>query len=254
MWHEYIKECGLGGLAVRIYSSQPAKMMARLHDDGDRRPKRDRDAFSSALVALRTQLRRGDYVLGEPLVIKDLSQALGLSATPIREALARLSGEGLVEERRGSGYFAPPLGVTELSELYQAHEALVLSVIRYPLDDPGSPVLAGEHAPPRESGASAELALAERLFDAIIRQTRNRVVFDAYRRVADRLAPARLVEGRVLQDVEGELLQLQSLVDSGSRRLEGELKAFHRRRVRSAQEIVRLVRRSAEEKYSTNIG
>ena len=229
-------------------------MTARLHDDADRRPKRDRDAFSSALVALRTRLRRGDFVLGEPLIIKDLSAALGLSTTPIREALARLSGEGLVEERRGNGYFAPPLGVTELSELYQAHEALVLSVIRYPPDDAGSPAPPGEPPQSQEPGGSAELALTERLFDAIILQTRNRVVFDAYRRVADRLAPARLVEGRVLQGVEAELLQLQSLIEAGSRRLDGEVKAFHRRRVRHAQEIVRLVRLSAKEKYSTNIG
>src|SRR5271170_1538563 len=107
-------------------------MTSRLHDDDERQPKRDRDAFSSALSAIRGRLRRGDYVLGEALIIKDLSERLNLSPTPIREALARLSGEGLVEERRGSGYFAPILGVTELAELYEAHQALVLSAFREP--------------------------------------------------------------------------------------------------------------------------
>ena len=174
-------------------------MTARLHDDGERRPRRDRDAFSSALVALRTRLRRGDYVLGEPLIIKNLSQALGLSTTPIREALARLSGEGLVEERRGSGYFAPPLGVTELSELYHDHETLVLSVLGTQPLEPAAPSWSDESPHSGASDGPAELVLTERLFDAIIRQTGNRVVFDAYRRVADRLAPARLVEGRALQ-------------------------------------------------------
>ena len=251
---KYIIEDATIRLEVGIYSSQPVLMTARLHDDGERRPSRDRDAFSSALVALRTRLRRGDYVLGEPLIIKNLSQALGLSTTPIREALARLSGEGLVEERRGSGYFAPPLGVTELSELYHAHETLVLSVLGIQPLEPAAPSWSNESPHPGPSDGPAELVLTERLFDAIIRQTGNRVVFDAYRRVADRLAPARLVEGRALQGVDQEVRQLQRQVDEGARRLDGEVRQYHRRRIRHTQDIVRLIRLHAEERYSTNIG
>ena len=64
---------------------------------------RDRDAFGNALQALRQRLRDGAYAPGAPLVIIELAHELNISATPMREALARLAGEGLIEDRRGVG-------------------------------------------------------------------------------------------------------------------------------------------------------
>ena len=55
-----------------------------------------RDPYGAALFALRRMMRQGRFVWGEPLVIKTLSAELRLSATPVREAMACLAGEGLI--------------------------------------------------------------------------------------------------------------------------------------------------------------
>ena len=48
---------------------------------------------------LRTLIVRGDLQPGQPLGEADLSDALGISRTPLREALKQLATEGLVELR-----------------------------------------------------------------------------------------------------------------------------------------------------------
>ena len=58
---------------------------------------RSRDPFGAVLEALRGQIRSGQLPPGEPLIVMDLARALGISATPVREGLAYLAGEGLID-------------------------------------------------------------------------------------------------------------------------------------------------------------
>ncbi|HEY9565488.1 MAG TPA: GntR family transcriptional regulator [Nocardioides sp.] len=46
--------------------------------------------------ALRSQIQNGEYRPGQPLRQRDVAAALGVSITPVREALRRLESEGLV--------------------------------------------------------------------------------------------------------------------------------------------------------------
>ncbi len=90
---------------------------------------RARDPFGQALFMLRRMLREDGLAPGQHLPINDISVALGLSASPVREALSRLCGEGLVEERRGLGYFTramPTEDIVGLLELEQAHVELAV--------------------------------------------------------------------------------------------------------------------------------
>jgi len=56
-----------------------------------------------ALIELRRQIIGGELAGGERLFETPLAQALKISRTPVREALARLADEGLLERGRG-GY------------------------------------------------------------------------------------------------------------------------------------------------------
>lgn len=49
-------------------------------------------------------LRRGSIAKGSRLVEGDIAQALAVSRTPVREALQRLEGEGLVRQAANRGY------------------------------------------------------------------------------------------------------------------------------------------------------
>jgi len=66
---------------------------------------------------------------GKRLLVGELTKATGLSPTPIREALSRLVGEGLVEEHRGGGYFAARLDVRDIVERYAVARILALGAI-----------------------------------------------------------------------------------------------------------------------------
>ena len=73
-----------------------------------------------AAKKLRTLIVRGDLLPGEPLLEVNLSQALGISRTPLREALKQLAAEGLVELRLNRGAVVASLRHEELAELFEA--------------------------------------------------------------------------------------------------------------------------------------
>jgi DNA-binding GntR family transcriptional regulator len=89
---------------------------------------------------LRTLIVRGDLSPGEPLLEVGLSEALGISRTPLREALKQLAAEGLVELQLNRSAVVAPLRHDELAELFEAVSgiercALELAAIRMTAQD-----------------------------------------------------------------------------------------------------------------------
>jgi DNA-binding GntR family transcriptional regulator len=73
-----------------------------------------------AASRLRMLIVRGDLAPGAPLLETDLSDALGVSRTPLREALKQLASEGLVELRLNRSSIVAPFRRDELIELFEA--------------------------------------------------------------------------------------------------------------------------------------
>ena len=73
-----------------------------------------------AAARLRILIVRGDLSPGEMLFETELSEALGVSRTPLREALKQLASEGLVELRLNRSAIVAPLRRDELAELFEA--------------------------------------------------------------------------------------------------------------------------------------
>jgi DNA-binding GntR family transcriptional regulator len=88
---------------------------------------RDRDAVSIALDALRTMIVTGDIPPGTELSQVKLAENIGVSTTPLREALSRLEAEGLVESRRNRRPRVPPFDPMELDAVY-CHRVLLESL------------------------------------------------------------------------------------------------------------------------------
>lgn len=68
-----------------------------------------------------------DHVIepGARMSIDGLARTLGVSPTPVREALARLESDGLVVKQALRGYSATPLlGASELADLFQLRKLL----------------------------------------------------------------------------------------------------------------------------------
>lgn len=66
----------------------------------------------------------GGLVPGSPLREVELAEELGVSRTPVREALGRLAEYGVVETRPNHGAIVRRLGRDELIHLHQVREAL----------------------------------------------------------------------------------------------------------------------------------
>lgn len=76
--------------------------------------------------AVRARILHGDLASGEFIREKDLNEAMGVSRTPIREALGRLASEGFLERIPHRGFRVPEEPVGHLLELYPIVAALDL--------------------------------------------------------------------------------------------------------------------------------
>jgi DNA-binding GntR family transcriptional regulator len=79
---------------------------------------------------LREQILSGELEPGAELAEVALSEKLGVSRGPIREALGRLASEGLVIVRPRRGAVVRSLSKEEFLELYQVREALEMMAVR----------------------------------------------------------------------------------------------------------------------------
>ena len=67
---------------------------------------------------LRERIVTGDLLPGNRLQDVQLAAELGVSRTPVREALLRLERDGLVESDPNRGFFVAPLSRKEVAEIY----------------------------------------------------------------------------------------------------------------------------------------
>src|SRR5690349_1003798 len=77
-----------------------------------------------SVAVMREMILDGSLAPGERLNEVHLSQALGISRGPLREALRRLASEGLLNLVPHRGAFVPAFGPGQLADLYQLRIAL----------------------------------------------------------------------------------------------------------------------------------
>lgn len=83
-----------------------------------------------AETALRSMIVDGRLPAGERLNEVHLAERLGVSRTPLREALNRLVTEGAIEARPGRGYVVKPLSIEEFEQLYALRPILDPAALR----------------------------------------------------------------------------------------------------------------------------
>lgn len=206
------------------------------------------DPYSLAVEVVRRRIRSGRLVQGEQLRVSEISDELRLSGSPVREALSRLVGEGLIEDRRGAGYFAWRLDAVDLAGLYGLQAALLWAAVAAgALRHAESATLHDAAGEDPEPEAVTGLVLAEAGLAGLIRGARSEVLLEAHLRLADRLAPARRVESQVIPDLAGEWLDLAAVAAAGA---EGPARdwidLYRRRRVDHAAALVAVMRAAAD--------
>ena len=77
-----------------------------------------------AYVSLRGAIRNGQLTPGQRVRETEIAEWLGISRTPVREALMRLEAAGLVQSASHSGFVVNSLDNAEVRELYAMREVL----------------------------------------------------------------------------------------------------------------------------------
>ena len=75
-------------------------------------------------AAIKRSLFEGEWAPGERIDRKTLAERFGISQTPVNDALNRLTGEGLIDNRSRDGFFAPLYDDAELADLFAARAGL----------------------------------------------------------------------------------------------------------------------------------
>lgn len=187
---------------------------------------------------VRRALQSGRYAPGQRIDPARLAAEFNTSSTPVRFALYRMVGEGLVTDHARDGLHVPLLNEVALRDLYDWMERLLLMACDI-----------GE-APTFQKTGKLELVTADgdlvkltwQLFDAIAHATAHGSLHHAVKRANDRLAPIRRAKQGLLEHTYEELSQLNrcwQIRDIPA--LKSALRDYHERRKQLVPSIVALL-------------
>lgn len=169
----------------------------------------DADHSKNALAyrQIRRALQSGRYLPGQRIDPAESAALSHTSPTPVRFALYRLVGEGLVADHARAGMYVPLPTELGLRVLFDWMEKLLLLAC-----DIGFEGHVATRAVPAVADADVDTVKSTwLLFDAIARAADHRPLHEAVRLANDRLAPVRRamhLHG-VVPDPSGELQALQ---------------------------------------------
>lgn len=101
---------------------------------GITRIERPKSLAETALTHLRRLIVHGDLQLGQPLSERRLADELGVSKTPVREALAQLRNEGLVNIYPQRGAFVFTLSAREVADICEFRSAVESAAIKLAIE------------------------------------------------------------------------------------------------------------------------
>ena len=214
--------------AVQRAKSGPAPGFAKLE-----RPAGLRDRV---YAMVRDHLRHGFIAPDERIQELTLANQLGVSRTPVREALAQLAKEGLVQPAR-RGFVLPMLGEAEIAAIYDLRRLLephAAALAARGASKEGGQRLAAALADSRRAYAAGDAAAFIRanasFRDALLALTGNRFLVQAVALYGDHvihLRNATLRDGRVRAIVIEGLERIAAAIAAGDGAAAAAAMAWH---------------------------
>jgi DNA-binding GntR family transcriptional regulator len=185
---------------------------------------------------IKTLLLAHTLAPGQLLQIGTLAEELGVSTTPVREALTRLAAERLIVFAPKRGFFAKTASEEELRGLYTLNHTLLESALRE-----WTPGIVAEEETKVSTKLFGSLPLSDKpeqltrgvddLFVRIAGRSGIGELADIIRNFNDRLHHARMIEGEIIEDAVEELSRLRQLYSENNRdQLLTALSDYHMRR------------------------
>jgi len=177
---------------------------------------------SKAIVAaeIRSRITNGRLPLGARISDKKLAAELGVSRTPVREALVQLQSEGLVVMRPQSGTFVFDLTIEEVRDICATRAILEAGAIRLAADAGSADsmarlsLLVGRAAIALDDG---DLMLCDELdcqfHEGIVAASANAYLIRAYSGISDRLRALRHRLPRERERMARAIAQHRHIID-----------------------------------------
>ncbi|HEY1722039.1 MAG TPA: GntR family transcriptional regulator [Magnetospirillaceae bacterium] len=158
---------------------------------------RPRSLTTLVLDQIRDLIITDKLQLGDQLSENALSEQLGVSRTPVREAFLHLAAERLVEVKPQRGTFVFQYDLTELREISELREVLETGAMRVAIkhdrrrlvDGLANQVEAAEAA--IHLGPAAYQSHDTAFHETLVRASDNRELIDAYQRISGRIRAIR---------------------------------------------------------------
>lgn len=174
-----------------------------------------------AYAEIRQRILDNHYPPGSNALESTLAAELGISRTPLREALVRLQNEGLIELIPRHGMRVLPVSATDMKEIYEILSALESYAAELvarrkpgrlelkPLIDAIRDMEAALRADELESWAKAD----ERFHKYLIEAAGNRLLVEAVQQYWDRVHRARMISLRLRPKPDKSTREHMALVE-----------------------------------------
>lgn len=176
--------------------------------------------------AIKHGLVAGHYAPGMRLETARMAADLASSTTPVRDALNRLAGEGLVDMRQSDGFHVRLMSEAGLRDLYRWNDELVRASLR-----------TVRSALARSDGR-ADPDDAAGVFVLIASLSRSPEIVRQMAAANDRLGIARRTEFQVLENPEQDVLEILAATRRDISHAKRLLTSYHRLRIRRASDII----------------
>lgn len=188
---------------------------------------------------VRRALQSGRYAPGQRIDPATLASEFHTSPTPVRFALYRLVGEGLLEDHARGGLHVPLPTEVALRDLYDWMQGLLLEACDKGFAPRGQTPMRGvEPSSPEED----VVKLTSQLFNAIAHAAGQGQLHQAIKRANDQLAPIRRAKHELLERPFEELVELNRHWNAHDiSALKSALYTYHERRKQLVPCIVALL-------------
>ncbi|MGD9920224.1 MAG: GntR family transcriptional regulator [Pseudorhodoplanes sp.] len=174
-------------------------------------------AKAGILATIRRRIASGILPMGSRISDRDIALELGVSRTPVREALVQLQAEGLVEMRPQSGTFVFNMTAPEIRQLCATRAILEVGEIRLPRSKESVQSLRERIDGAENALRAGDLARCDALdcdfHEALVAASGNGYLVRCYRGVADRLRALRQRLPRERGRIARAIAQHRRIVD-----------------------------------------
>jgi DNA-binding GntR family transcriptional regulator len=214
-------------------------------------------ASSIAYQEIKSWILMGEVPVGARLREERIAERIGVSRTPVREAMLRLFAERFLERHVEGGYRVATPSSTVINELYEVRRALELFALRRCVDSGISinrPLLEALLEDWSSIDADVDIPdpefvlLDEEFHGTLAEAAGNHELSEELRRVNERIRPVRshdfVTPGRIAMTIAEHLAILEAVMAG----LEGKAALLLDRHIRVSQEIVEKASLSALER------